>query len=65
MDKTNTLSAITNSVMEALKKRCEIGSNLTIETSKQRYWRLSGMFIVNFKHILFLVLVFLMLTINK
>ena len=42
-------------------KRCEIGLELTIETPERRYWRLSGIFIVNFEHISLLVLVFLML----
>ena len=32
---------------------------LTIKTPERRQWRLSGVFIVNFKHILHLVLVFI------
>ena len=47
------------------RETCEIGSKLTIETPGQRYWHLSGMLIVNFEHISFLVLVFVMLTMNK
>ena len=36
------------------RKRCEICSKLTIKTPKRRYRRRSGMFIVNFEHILHL-----------
>ena len=36
MDKTNTLSIITNS-NGSTRKRCEIGLKLTIETPEQRY----------------------------
>ena len=43
---------------------CEICSKLTIQTPEQREWRRSGVFIVNFEHILHLVLVFLLLTLN-
>ena len=32
--------------------RCKICSKLTIKTPKRRHWRLSGVFIINFKHIL-------------
>ena len=39
-------------------------SKLTIKTPKRRQWRLSGVFIVNFKRILQLVLVLLLLTLN-
>ena len=38
--------------------RCEICSKLTIETSERRYWRRSGVFIVNFEYISHLSLVF-------
>ena len=38
--------------------------NLTIKTQKRRQRRRSGVFIVNFKHISYLVLVFLLLTLN-
>ena len=43
---------------------CEIYSKLTIKIPErhQCQWRRSGMFIVNFEHILHLVLVFLLLT---
>ena len=39
---------------ENTRTKCEI-----------RYWRHSGIFIVNFEHILHFVLVFLMLSLNK
>ena len=44
---------------------CEICSKLTIKTSERRHWRRSGVFIVNFEHISYLLLVFLLLTLNK
>ena len=43
---------------------CEICSKLTVNTPKRRYSRRSDVFIVNFEHILYLVLVFLLLTLN-
>ena len=46
------------------RTRCEIGSKLTIKTAERCHWRLSGVFIVNFEHILHLVLVFLLLPLN-
>ena len=36
-----------------------------MKTSEQRHWRGSGVFIVNFEHILHLFQVFLLLTLNK
>ena len=33
--------------------------------ARRRHWRRSGIFIVNFEHILHLVLVFLLLTLGK
>ena len=43
----------------------EICSKLTIKTPEQySHWRRSGLFFVNIEHILHLVLVFLMLTLN-
>ena len=39
-------------------------SKLTIKTPEQRYWRHSGIFIVNFEHITHLFLAFLLLTLN-
>ena len=36
------------------KIRCEICSKLTIKTRERRYWRRSGVFIVNFEHISYL-----------
>ena len=46
------------------RARCEICSKLTIKTSERRQWRRSGDFIVNFKHISHLALVFLLVTLN-
>ena len=46
------------------RTRCEICSNLTLNTPERRKWRRSGVFIVNFEHISHLVLVFLLLTLN-
>ena len=42
------------------RKRCEICSKIAMKTSRR-----SGVFIVNFKYILHLFLVFLLLTLNK
>ena len=44
---------------------CEICSKLTIKTPERRQWRYSGVFIVNFEHILHLVLLFVLLTLNR
>ena len=44
---------------------CEICSKLTIKIPERRYWRRSGIFIVNFEHISHLVLVFLLLTLSR
>ena len=41
------------------REMCEIRSKLTIKTSERLHWRRSGVFIVNFEHILDLFLVFL------
>ena len=46
------------------RKTCEMCSKLTIKTP-ERYWRRSGVFIINFEHISQLFLVFLSLTLNK
>ena len=46
------------------RTRFEKCSKLTIKTPQRRQWRCSGVFIVNFQHILHLVLVFLWLTLN-
>ena len=48
-----------------IRTRCEIFSKLTIKTEERRQWRRSGVFIINFKYISHLVLVFLMLTLNR
>ena len=47
------------------RKRCEICSKLTVKTPEWRQWRRSGVFIVNFKHVVDLFLVFPLLTLNK
>ena len=47
------------------RTRCEICSKLTIKTPEPRQWNRSGAFIVNFKHILCLVLVFSLLTLSR
>ena len=41
------------------RTKCDICSKLTIKTPERCHWRRSGVFIVNFEHISFLVLVFL------
>ena len=38
---------------------------LKIKISEQRYWHYFGVFIVNFKHILYIVLEFLIVTLDK
>ena len=45
-------------------KRCEICSELAIKIPERRQWRCYGFFIVNFKHVTHLFLVFLMLALN-
>ena len=47
------------------RTRCEICSKLTIKTPERCHWRCSGVFVVNFGHILHLILVFLLLTLNR
>ena len=47
------------------RKRCKICSKLSIKTSERRHYRRSGVFIINFEHISYLFLVFLLLTLNK
>ena len=47
------------------RTRCEICSKLTIKTPKRRHWRRFGVFIINFEHIPYLVLVFLLLTLSR
>ena len=46
------------------RTRYEIYSKLTIKTPEERQWRRSVVFIVNFKHISHLALVFLLITVN-
>ena len=47
------------------RKMGEICSDLTIKTSEWRQWLRSCVFIVNFKHISHIALVFQLLTLNK
>ena len=47
------------------RTRCEICSELTVKTPERRFWRRSGVFIVNFEHNSLLVLVFLLLTLSR
>ena len=47
------------------RTKCEMCSKLTIKTPELRQWRHSGVFIVNVKHILHFVLVFLLLTLSR
>ena len=46
------------------RTRCEICSKLAIKIPERHHWPRSGIFIVNFEHISYLVLVFLLLTLN-
>ena len=46
------------------RERYEICSKITIKTLKERQWRRSGVFLVNFEHISHLFLVFLLLVLN-
>ena len=48
-----------------IRKRCEICLKLTIKTPERRQWRRSGVINVNFKHISYIFLVFLSLTLNR
>ena len=45
------------------RKWYEICSKLTIKTPERCHWRRSGVFIINFEHILHVLLVFILLTI--
>ena len=47
-----------------VRTRCEICSKLTIKIPERRQWHRSGTFTVNFEHILQIILVFLLLTLN-
>ena len=46
------------------ERMCEICRKLTSKTPEPRYWRRSGVFIVNLERISHLLLVFLLLTLN-
>ena len=47
------------------KTRFQLFSKLTIKTPKRSHWRRSGVFIVNFDHILLFVLFFPLLTLSR
>ena len=47
------------------RTRCEICSKLTLKTPDRRQWRRSDVSIVNFEHILQLILVFLLATLTR
>ena len=47
-----------------IRTRCEVCSNLTRKIPEQHHWRRSGVFIVNFEHILHLI-IFLLLTLTR
>ena len=47
------------------RTRCEICSNLAMKTPERCLWRHSGIFIVNFEHISYLILVFVLLTLGR
>ena len=57
-----TYSKVNN---RSTRTSCEICSKLSLKTTERRQWHRSGVFIVNFKHISNLVLVFLLLTSNN
>ena len=46
------------------RTRCEICLELTMKTPERRHWCRSSVFIVNFEHISYLFLLFLLLTLN-
>ena len=47
------------------RTRCETCSKLTVKIPERRQWRRSGIFVVKFKHISQLVLVFLLSTLSR
>ena len=56
-------SAITDLTVETVEQ--DVKSKLTIKTPERRQWRRSGVFIINFEHLVHLVLVFLLLTLSR
>ena len=46
------------------RTRCEVCSKLTIKTPERRYWRHSGVFIVNFEYISHLVLALVQMSVT-
>ena len=53
-------NSCSKSPKETLDKKCEIYLKLTIKTPEQCQWGWSGVFIVNFEHILHIFLGFLL-----
>ena len=62
-----TQSAFTCSklTIKNTRTRCETFSKLAVKTPERHQWHRSGVFIVNFEHILHLVLVFLLLILRR
>ena len=56
-------SAFTDLTVETVEQ--DVKSKLTIKTPERRQWRRSGVFIINFEHLVHLVLVFLLLTLSR
>ena len=56
-------SAITDLTVETVEQ--DVKSMLTIKTPERRQCRRYGVFIVNFEHLVHLVLVFLLLTLSR
>ena len=56
-------SAITDLTVETVEQ--DVKSKLTIKTPERRQCRRYGVFIVNFEHLVHLVLVFLLLTLSR
>ena len=61
----STLKILENTIYYTRNTRCKICSKLKIKTAEQCHWRCSGVFTVNFEHVLHLFLVFLLLTLNN
>ena len=59
---TNYMSKVNN---RNTKTRCEISSELTIKRPERWQWGHFGVIIVNFEHISYLALVFLLLTLSR
>ena len=64
--RTNYLLKVNNQLFQVSNTsttwKCQICSKLTRKTPERRHWRLSGVFVVNLKHISHLFVVFVLLT---